>query len=198
MNRAKTRGSPAKLTFIIDVRLGRIMKLFQKYTIVGSPRADRAQFAFLVREFVSCFYPGTESAYGLHLFDEHTTDLNSHLGDARRRVWSIRDGLETVGFLVATRRLDGSVKLGPIVVEPGHRSEGYMIGALEDLTAIYCQERVPYLYATYPSSNASIQRLASSAGWTIAGAVRGLYRDDDEILIHRAVSKVTSTEAALR
>lgn len=167
------------------------MQLIQRCRLVRSPQRDRAQFAFLVREFVSCFYPGTEPTYGLNLFNEHIAGFQ-HGENARRNVWAIRDGSQSVGFLTATRRPGGAVKVGPIVVEPGHRAAGYMLDAVEQLTASYCAAGVPYLYATFPRSNASIQRLASSAGWTVSGAVRGLYRDDEEILIHRATPALAS------
>lgn len=162
------------------------MRLIQRYALVASPQTDRAAFAFLVREFVSCFYPGTEPTYGLNLFNEHIAGLDQGRA-VPRRVWAIRDGSRSVGYLTATRRLNGAVKLGPIVVEPAYRAAGLMLDALAELTAAYREDGVPYLYATYPKSNDSIRRLAISAGWTVAGAVRGLYRDDEEILIHRAL-----------
>jgi hypothetical protein len=163
------------------------MELLQRHALVPSPPTDRAQFAFLVREFVSCFYPGTEPTYGLRLFDEHLAGLKEGAG-AYRRVWVIRDGWESVGFLVTTQRLDGSVKLGPVVIESGYRSEGHALEALGEIAAIYEAERRSYLYATYPGSNVFTRRLAYRAGWNVAGVVRGLYRDDEEVLIHRILS----------
>jgi hypothetical protein len=164
------------------------MELLRRHTLAASQPADRAQFAFWVREFVSCFYPGTEATYGLSLFDEHIAGLEGGPG-SRRLVWAIRDGQESIGFLVATHRLDRSVKLGPVVVEPSRRSEGCAVDALEEVVAIYEAEGRPYLYATHPSKNVFIRQLASRAGWEIAGAVRGLYRDDEEVLIHRTLSQ---------
>jgi hypothetical protein len=41
------------------------VEVLVRHALVASPPTDRAQFAFLVREFVSCFYPGTEPTYGL-------------------------------------------------------------------------------------------------------------------------------------
>lgn len=166
------------------------MELLQQCSLVPSPQGDRTQFAFMVREFVSCFYPGTEATFGLRLFDEHIAGLRDGAG-ARRQVWAIRDGRESVGFLVATLRLDCSVKLGPVVVEPGRRSYGHMLGALEEIATVYEAEGRPFLYATYPETNNIVRRLAHYAGWDIAGAVRGLYRDDEEILVHRVLSKET-------
>jgi hypothetical protein len=163
------------------------VKLLERNALVASPPNDRTQFAFLVREFVSCFYPGTEATYGLQLFDQHLAGIGRG-ADSQRLVWSIRAGNESVGFLVATRRLDRSVKVGPVVVEPGHRAEGHISGALQEIAAFYRDHRTPYLYATYPRSNARIGDVAERAGWEIAGAVRGLYRDDEEVLIHQALS----------
>jgi hypothetical protein len=163
------------------------MEVALRQTLVASPPKDRAQFAFLVREFVSRFYPGTEPSYGLRLFDQHLAGFKND-ATARRRVWAIRDGRDSVGFLVATRRLDNSVKLGPIVVEPGRRAEGHALTALEQIAILYGAERLSYLYATRPSANISIGRIADRAGWDIAGVVRGLYRDDEEVLIHRTLS----------
>lgn len=166
------------------------MELLQQHALVTSPPEDRTQFAFMVREFVSCFYPGTEATFGLRIFDEHIAGLKEGAG-ARRHVWAIRNGYESVGFLVATLRLDRSVKLGPVVVEPGRRSYGHMLGALEEIAAVYESEGRPFLYATYPETNNVVRRLAFHAGWNVAGVVRGLYRDDGEVLVHRTLSSET-------
>lgn len=163
------------------------MKIVQRRALIASPSYDRTQFAFLVRESVSCFYPGTEATYGLNLFDQHLAGIR--LGArSPRLVWAIRANEESVGFVVATRRWDRSVKLGPVVVQPGHRAEGHMQNALEELAAFYRDEGAPYLYGTYPRSNRRMSEVAERAGWEIAGAVPGLYRDDEEILAHRALS----------
>jgi hypothetical protein len=62
-----------------------------------------------------------------------------------------------------------------------------MLWALEEIADFYKAECLSYLYATYPQSNTFVRRLAERAGWDVAGVVRGLYRDDGEILAHRVL-----------
>lgn len=170
--------------------------LLREHWLASATALERSEFAFMVREHVSEFYPGTESNYGLTIFDSHLRSV----GEAElapRRVWSLRCEGET-GYLVASARTDGSLKLGPIVLPTALRRDGLMLSAVTQLQASYAGVGVPYLYATYPERNVAVRELARAAGWRIAGHVRGLYRDDAEVLIFKDLDPASEIRISSR
>lgn len=149
--------------------------------------SDAFTFSRLVRTHVSIQYPGTEDGYPDRLFDEFLNGSSSSVSNTVRRVvFRIEDSASNANlFLVASIRLDNSVKIGPVVCTDGRHYRRLLTSALTQLAVTFESEGRSHLYATIPGRNIETIEAARAAEWTILGSLRGLYRSDAEVLASR-------------
>lgn len=153
-------------------------------------RFDHAMFfANLVEEDVSPFYPETESAFGKSLLIRSLCGTPSRV-IPKTVVWSISIRAECIGFFAATHKRTASVKLGPIVISPKWRSQGFGRQAIAALERWYGARGITTLYMTMPTANTRAIQFASQAGFRPITLMHRQYSSEwDEISLAKHIEK---------
>lgn len=150
--------------------------------------AQYADFCNLVKREVSVHYPGTEVNYGAGLFASHLLGLKS-FNTLRRSVWVFRSRLKPLAYFVASEKLNGLIKIGPIVVDPKARSLGIGNECFAALEETYRKSGHQALYGTLPSSKGSLRRLLSRRGYIEVAEIPTQYRlVESEISVLRSLA----------
>lgn len=144
-------------------------------------------FTKLVHSDVSPNYPGTESTYAISLAQSHFTGTpTGSLFTVGREIWTIKYGDDSIGFVVCSLKIGGSVKIGPIAIDPEARDHGFGGQAVDLLHREYVARGFRRLYMTAPVGGDAIVGLAVSHGFKHEATMRRHFRvDSDELIFGR-------------
>jgi len=158
-------------------------------TISPMERSNLDLFHYLVREYVSWLYPETEESYAYKIGSTPLKGLNTWGSlTYRKQVWSTIIGDKVVGFFVASEKVGGNVKLGPIVIEPEYRRRDIGKNVIELLSKFYSLKGYGKMYMTIPMPNLVASEFAASAGFLPELSLKRQYSPDyDEVVFSKLI-----------
>jgi GNAT superfamily N-acetyltransferase len=158
--------------------------------------ADLPLLEALVSEHVSYRYPGTEPDYALSLAQDFlTARIRRPSFTIARIVYTVTIDGRAAGFVVASNKLGGSVKLGPVVVTPKFRRSGLGRQLLLDVEKRIKRANVRRLYLTTPADdNDAMRGLALELGFSEEAVLRRQFSlERDEIVLGKVLTSGDSS-----
>jgi GNAT superfamily N-acetyltransferase len=143
--------------------------------------AHRDEFVDLVSKFIRRDYDDIDDSFAQSIIQSHQSEEDPFDFFTKKKViWSLERHGSLVGFTVATEKRGGSVKLGPVIVEPEFQRKRYGTFLWHELESYYSRRGIRKLFATWPSFRWDFTQFAMNLGWTVEAKLREQYRENQD------------------
>jgi len=139
--------------------------------------AESEEFANLALQYIGRDYDDIDESFAKNIIAAHFNGSDP-IGyfTLAKRIWVAKRDGEHLGFLVATEKRGGSVKLGPHIVKEPFRSKGIGLRLRAFATDHYRTSGARKLYAHGPISRLDMLRWDVLSGYQIEAQLRAQYR----------------------
>jgi GNAT superfamily N-acetyltransferase len=154
-------------------------------------KEEVTHYSFLVKKYVSPFYPETESYYA-HLLADNFFGKSKTLNPntQNRKIWAVEYRNSVIGYFTLTSKVGGSVKLAPCVLEPEFVGKGIGYEILEILEDIYQRNGYRKFYTTIPQINKTAISAVLKRGFSMEAVLKNHYSINyNEIVLGKIINK---------
>lgn len=154
----------------------------------------------LMVQALTPYYNGDHQAHARRIFDTHMAGGDDHVGhfSAGQHMFIAEIGGERVGVIHFVEKLQGTVKISPLIVDPEHRGAKGVGTALLNHVEQMAVERygARQLYCTVAAPNESALGFFLRHGFRITGTAHGHYKPGiDEHALYKVLTPDSGYDA---
>jgi len=155
---------------------------------------DEEDFKKLTTYYISLWYDDIDNSFAENILKTHQLGYDpAGYFTKKKIIWGGYLDHKLIGFLVATEKRGGSVKLAPGIIKPEYQKTGYGTQLWKNVESYYKENQYRKLYNTGPICRKELLNWVTSLGLELEGQLKEHYRiGQDDYVVGKIINTSTN------